>query len=59
MPPGFSRARPRKNIAVRTARKGWALVRTGVLVVCTGLLVAMVVAAVFGGLVIPINGKLP
>ncbi|MEX1008481.1 MAG: hypothetical protein WD271_11625 [Acidimicrobiia bacterium] len=58
MPPGFYSARPNTNIAVRTARKGWALVRTGVLVFLTGLLVAMVLAALFGGLVIAINGKL-
>lgn len=59
MPPGFYRERPHTNIAVRTAHTGWALVRTGVLVFFTGLLVAMVLAAVFGGLVIAINGKLP
>jgi hypothetical protein len=59
MPPGFYRARPRTSIAERTARKGWALVRTGVLVFFVGLLVAIVVAALFGGLVIAINGKLP
>jgi hypothetical protein len=59
MPPGFLDARPSTNVAVRTARKGWALVRASVLVFLTGLLVAMVLSAIFGGLVIAINGKLP
>jgi hypothetical protein len=59
MPPGFLGARPTTNVAVRTARKGWALVRAGVLVFLSGLLVAIVLAAIFGGLVIAINGKLP
>jgi uncharacterized transporter YbjL len=59
MRPGFFGARPRPNFAGRLARRGWALVRTAVLVVLTGLLVAMVLATLFGGLVIAINGKLP
>ena len=58
-PPTFFGARPRPNFALRTARRGWALVRTAVLVFFTGLLVAMVLATLFGGLVIAINGKLP
>jgi hypothetical protein len=59
MPPGFLDARPSTNVAFRTVRKGWALVRASALVFFTGLLVAMVLAAIFGGLVIAINGKLP
>jgi hypothetical protein len=59
MPPGVFGARPRPKIAERVARRGWALVRTAVLVVATGLLVAMVLATLFGALVIAINGKLP
>jgi hypothetical protein len=59
MPPGIYRTRPTTNVAVRTARKGWALFRTGVLVFLTGVLIAIVVAAIFGGLVIAINGELP
>jgi hypothetical protein len=35
------------------------LIRTAVLVFFTGLLVAMVIATLFGALVIAINGKLP
>jgi hypothetical protein len=41
------------------ARRGWALVRTFVLVFLTGLLIAMVLATAFGALVIAINGELP
>jgi hypothetical protein len=43
----------------RTARRGWALVRTIVLVAFTGLFVATVVATAIGALVIAINGRLP
>jgi len=59
MPPGLSRARPRPHAAVRAARRGWALVRAVALVVATGLLVALVCATLFAGLVIAIDGKLP
>lgn len=59
MPPGFYSTRPATNVAIRTARKGWALLRAGVLVVLTGLLIGVVLAALFGGLVIAINGELP
>jgi hypothetical protein len=59
MPPAVYGARPRPKVAERIARRGWALVRTAVLVVITGLLVAMVLATLFGALVIAINGKLP
>jgi hypothetical protein len=58
-PPTFFGTRPRPNLALRTARRGWALVRTAVLVFLTGLLVALVLATLFGALVIAINGKLP
>lgn len=44
---------------VRVARRGTALVRMVLLVGFTGFLVAAVVATVFAGLVIAINGRLP
>jgi hypothetical protein len=44
---------------VRAARRGTALVRMVFLVGFSGFLVAMVVATVFAGLVIAINGRLP
>ena len=53
------RTRTRPNLGVRTAKRGWALVRTVLLVGFTGFLVASVVATIFAGLVIAINGKLP
>jgi hypothetical protein len=62
MPPEWIGARapmPRGGFGRRAARRGWALVRAIVLVALTGLLVAMIVATIFGALVIAINGKLP
>jgi hypothetical protein len=59
MPPGFARARPEQNAATRLARRGWALARTCLLVFLCGLLVALVLATIFGALVIAINGELP
>jgi hypothetical protein len=59
MRPTFESTRPQQNVAVKTARRGWALARAIALVVATGLLVALVLAAVFAGLVIAIDGKLP
>jgi hypothetical protein len=44
---------------VRVARRGWALARTIALVTLTGLLIAVVVASIFAGLIIAINGALP
>jgi hypothetical protein len=44
---------------MRTARRGVALVRMLFLVGFTGFLVALVLATVFAGLVITINGRLP
>jgi hypothetical protein len=41
------------------ARRGWALVRGVGLIGFTGFLVALIVATVFAGLVIAINGRLP
>jgi hypothetical protein len=41
------------------ARRGWALARTCLLVVATGLVIAVVLATVFGALVIAVNGELP
>ena len=58
-PPTVFGTRQRPNLALRTARRGWALARAGVLIVLTGLLAALVVATLFGLLVIAINGKLP
>jgi hypothetical protein len=58
-PPAFSPARPRPNAGVRAAKRGWALVRAMLLVSFTGFLVASVIATIFAGLVIAINGKLP
>jgi hypothetical protein len=53
------RPRTRPGLGVRTARRGWALARMLLLVGFTGFLVASVVATIFAGLVIAINGKLP
>jgi hypothetical protein len=52
-------ARRGPNRGVRAARRGTALVRMVFLVGFTGFLVAAVVATVFAGLVIAINGRLP
>jgi hypothetical protein len=41
------------------AKRGWALVRTVVLVGFTGFDRGPVLATIFAGLVIAINGKLP
>jgi len=63
-PPAQTAMRPpptraRQGFGVRTARRGWALVRAIALVAVTGFLVAAVLATIFAGLVIAINGKLP
>jgi len=52
-------ARPRSRRSVRVARRGWALVRAIVLVGLTGFLIAVIVATIFAGLIIAINGRLP
>ena len=44
---------------MRVARRGTAVLRMAFLVGFTGFLVAAVVATVFAGLVIAINGRLP
>ena len=61
MPPEWvgARGRPPAGFGRRTARRGWALVRAIVLAAFTGLLVALIIATIFGALVIAINGKLP
>jgi hypothetical protein len=59
MRPGYESTRPQQNVAVRTARRGWALARAVALVIASGLLVALVLATLFAGLVIAIDGKLP
>jgi hypothetical protein len=52
-------ARPRARRGVKTAKRGWALVRMIVLIGLTGFLLATIVATIFAGLVIAINGRLP
>ena len=52
-------ARPGPGRGVRVARRGTAFVRMLLLVGLSGFLVAMVLATVFAGLVIAINGRLP
>jgi len=51
--------RPAPTRTARVARRGTALVRMVFLVGFTGFLVAAVLATVFAGLVIAINGRLP
>ena len=51
------RARPR-SLVTRLGKRGWAFVRTVVLVGLTGFLIAAVIATVFAGLIIAINGRL-
>ena len=52
-------ARPGSSRGVKVARRGTAFVRMLLLVGFTGFLVAAVLATVFAGLVIAINGRLP
>ena len=52
-------ARPGPGRGVRVARRGTAFVRMLLLVGLSGFLVAVVLATVFAGLVIAINGRLP
>ena len=56
MPFGARRGTTR---GMRVARRGTALVRMVLLVGFTGFLIAAVLATVFAGLVIAINGRLP
>ncbi len=58
-PPVLARTRPRPAFGVRAVTRGWALARAVVLIGFTGFLVAAVLATIFAGLVIAINGKLP
>ena len=51
--------RTRPNLAARTARRGWALVRAVALIGFTGFLIAAALATVFAALVIAISGELP
>ena len=53
------RYRTRPNFAVRATNRVLALVRGVLLVGFTGFLIAAVVATIFAGLVIAINGQLP
>ncbi len=59
MSPAPYGARQRPTRSRRAARRGLALVRGIVLIAATGFLIAAVVATIFGGLVIAINGRLP
>ncbi len=52
-------ARPPARRGVKTAKRGWALVRMIVLIGLTGFLLATIVATIFAGLIIAINGRLP
>lgn len=58
-PPMSFGARPGPTRGMRIARRGTAFVRMLLLIGATGFLVAGVVATVFAGLVIAINGRLP
>jgi hypothetical protein len=51
--------RPGSRRAIRAAHRGTALVRMVILIACTGVIVAGVLATVAAGLVIAINGRLP
>ncbi len=44
---------------MRVARRGWTLARAVALVGFSGFLIAAVIATVFAGMVIAINGRLP
>lgn len=52
-------ARPGPGRGVKVARRGTAFVRMLLLIGFTGFLVAVVLATVFAGLLIAINGRLP
>ncbi len=58
-PPMPFGARQGPTRGVRVARRGNAVLRMVFLIGFTGFLVAAVVATVFAGLVIAINGRLP
>jgi hypothetical protein len=51
--------RPGSRRAIRAAHRGTALLRMVILIACTGVIVAGVLATVAAGLVIAINGRLP
>ena len=59
MPPLPFGTRTTPTRGFRVARRGAAFVRMLFLVGFTGFLVALVIATVFAGLVIAINGRLP
>lgn len=46
-------------MAEQAARRGWALARAALLVLATGTLIALVLATIFVGIVVAIDGKLP
>ena len=59
MPPVPFGTRVDPTRGMRVARRGVAFVRMLFLVGFTGFLIALVIATVFAGLVIAINGRLP
>jgi hypothetical protein len=59
MPPLPYGTRAGRTRGMRVARRGAAFFRMLFLVGFTGFLVALVLATVFAGLVIAINGRLP
>ena len=58
-PPMPFGTRSAPTLGMKVARRGTAFVRMLLLVGFTGFLVAAVLATVFAGLVIAINGRLP
>ena len=60
MPPewiGAQARRPRPGFGIRTARRGWALVRAIVLAVLAGVLMALIIAAIFGLIVMAVDSN--
>jgi hypothetical protein len=49
----------RGSVLRRRTDQGLAMTRVALLTMCAGFLIAMVVAAAFGALIIAINGRLP
>ena len=55
----FVSARAEHGVAEQAARRGWALARASLLVLASGVLLALVLATIFVGMVVAIDGKLP
>ena len=58
-PPVPLGARPGPHKSVRAVHRGMAVTRMVFLIAVTGFIVAAVLASVFAGIVIAINGRLP